>query len=222
LAAAGWPVVAVEPVGRGFDHLDRLRRIVGDLAATRGRAPELRAIGAEALASVEEFGYAFSINVMEHVDDVAEVLRRTWRALRPGAAYRFVCPNYTFPYEPHFGIPTLGSKALTARVLGARIETSTRVFDPAGTWASLNWITVAGVRRICRQELGVEAEVDRSVFRRFSVRAVSDPAFRQRRGVVTRATMTALDTVGALALLDLLPAGVQPAMSCRIVKPGPS
>jgi hypothetical protein len=156
------------------------------------------------------------------VDDVAEVLRRTWRALRPGAAYRFVCPNYTFPYEPHFGMPTLGSKALTARAFRARIAASTRVVDPAGTWASLNWITVAGVRRICRQELGVEPEFDRSVFRRFSVRAVSDPAFRQRRGVVTRATMTALDTVGALALLDLLPAGVQPAMSVRIVKPGPS
>ena len=101
-------------------------------------------------------------------------------------------------------------------------ETSTRVVDPAGTWASLNWITVPAVRRICRHQLGVEPVFDRSVFRRFSVRAVTDPAFRQRRGAVTRMTMTALDAIGALALLDLLPAAAQPAMSCRIVKPGPA
>ena len=43
---------------------------------------------------------------MEHVDDVPLVLRRVMSALRPGAAYRFVCPNYRFPFEPHFDIPT--------------------------------------------------------------------------------------------------------------------
>jgi SAM-dependent methyltransferase len=216
LQAAGYRVSALEPIGSGFSHMDRLRQLVWDFAGQQGCAPELHSIKAEQLDRDREFDYAFSINVMEHVDDVALVLRRVWTALRPGASYRFVCPNYAFPYEPHFGIPTLVSKALTGRVFRRRILASPLVADPHGTWTSLNWISVASVRRIARDVLGVEPEFDRTVLDRYVRRAIADCSFQRRHSPAVRRAFTLLDTVG---ILKLVPPGIQPVISCRVERP---
>jgi SAM-dependent methyltransferase len=135
----------------------------------------LLSIKAEQIVADAEFDFAFSMNVMEHVDDVPLVLGRVVRALRPGAAYRFVCPNYGFPYEPHFDMPTLLSKSLTWRFLRNRILNSRTVLDPRGTWQSLNWISVAAVRRTCRRDLGIEPEFDRTVL--YCVGRLTIPVF---------------------------------------------
>ena len=219
LQAAGYRVTAVEPLGRGFSHFDRLRELVRDYALSRGCAPELRHIPAETLDATAAFDFAFSINVMEHVDDVALVLQRVWHALTPGGSYRFVCPNYTFPFEPHFGIPTIGGKALTWRLFHRRILASRVVIDPAGAWASLNWITVARVRQVCRQAFGVEPAFDRDVSYRFVRRAICDPSFQRRHGRVMRGLARGLGASGLIGLTRLVPAGLQPAMSCLVTRP---
>jgi SAM-dependent methyltransferase len=216
LAAAGYRVTAVEPAGPGFGHLDRLRELVTGLAARDSLPLESVRLPAERLTARDTYDYAVSINVMEHVADVAAVLRAVYAALAPGAAYRFVCPNYSCPYEPHFGIPTLGSKAATGRVFAGVIRRSRRVVDPAGTWASLNWITVGQVRDICRRELGVEPAFDRAVLSMFARRAATEPAFQERHGAATRVVMSALVTSGAADLLAWVPVALQPAMSCRL------
>ena len=218
LAAAGYRVTAVEPVGRGFAHFDRLQTLVAGLAARRALPLEIVRHPAEQIAVPGVFDYAISINVMEHVADVAAVLRAVYAALKPGAAYRFVCPNYTCPYEPHFGIPTLGSKAVTGRVFSRVIARSRRVVDPAGTWASLNWITVGEVRGICRRELGAEPEFDAGLLGTFATRAAAEPAFQERHGTATRVVMSAVVRSRATRLLSWVPVAWQPAMSCRVVR----
>ena len=240
LQAAGFRVTALEPVGAGFSHMAHLRGLVLEYASPLGCAPELLELPAEALDRTAEFDFAFSINVMEHVGDVAPVLRRVWLALRPSAGYRFVCPNYRFPFEPHFGIPTAGGKALTWRIFRRRILASRVVVDPAGTWASLNWITVALVRQICQQEFGVQPRFDRAVSFRFvqirkrersggifSIMWLVRWATRAGRistlwiapRVVMRRLAAALDATGLIALAKLVPAIAQPAMSCRLARP---
>lgn len=219
LHAAGFRVTALEPLGAGFAHMARLRALVDDYARARGVDLERLDIGAEALATGPVFDLAFSINVMEHVDDVGAVLRGVWASLAPGASYRFVCPNYRFPYEPHFGIPTLGTKALTWRVFRRRILGSSAVVNPAGTWASLNWISVAQVRRLCRRELGVTPDFDREVTYRFVQRALDNPSFQRRRGAAVRRLAQAVDAVRLTRLARLVPPGAQPAMSCRLTRP---
>lgn len=220
LQAAGYCVTAVEPVGVGFSHVSRLRPLVLDYARQHGAVPEPLEIGAEALTAERTFDYAFSINVMEHVADPAAVLRRVWAALKPGAAYRFVCPNYRFPFEPHFGIPTLGSKALTWQVFRRRIRASRVVVDPDGAWASLNWISVGDVRRICRQAFGVTPSFERDLTHRFVQRAVADPSFQRRHGPAMRGLARGLTASGLTRLTTLVPPGLQPAMSCLVTRPG--
>jgi SAM-dependent methyltransferase len=218
LQREGYAVTAVDPIGSGFSHFDRLRKIVLDYASTRGFAPALFAIPAEDLEFASEFDYAFSINVMEHVGNVAVVLRRVLSAIRPGCRHRFLCPNYLFPYEPHFNIPTLFSKALTERLFGKYIRSSQSVVDPEETWTSLNWISVPHVRRICCKELGVEPVFDRSVFYRFIQRALHDNDFQSRRGPLILSVLQALDRLGMTRLLMRIPVVCQPAMDCVIVR----
>jgi SAM-dependent methyltransferase len=218
LQREGFAVTAVEPVGRGFSHLDRLRKIVLDYASEGDFAPTLFTIPSEDLEFMSEFDYAFSINVMEHVGDVAVVLRRVLAAIKPGGRYRFLCPNYLFPYEPHFNIPTLFSKALTERLLGKYIRSSQSVADPEGTWTSLNWISVSKVRCICCKELGLEPVFDRSVLYRFIQRALHDNDFKRRRGPMITSVLQALDRLGMTRLLLKIPVVCQPAMDCVIVR----
>ncbi len=217
LQREGYDVTAVEPVGIGFSHFDRLRRIVLGYAGDGGFAPALYSIPAENMEFMSEFDYAFSINAMEHVNDVAMVLRRVYAAIKPGRYHRFLCPNYLFPYEPHFNMPTLFSKPLTERFLRKYIRSSQSVVDPEGTWASLNWISVSQIRRICREELGVEPVFDRSASYRFIQRVLHDNDFQRRRGSMITGALQALDKMGITRLLLKIPAVCQPAMDCVIV-----
>src|SRR4051794_16176398 len=73
LQHAGFAVTAIEPVGEGFAHLGKLRQIVMTCAAENGDTPDLRLTSAEHLDFDSEFEFAFSINVMEHVQDVSLV-----------------------------------------------------------------------------------------------------------------------------------------------------
>lgn len=217
LQREGFSVTANEPVGDGFSHFNRLQRIVLDLAYERGFAPAITSVGAESLDYEATFDFAFSINVMEHVNDVREVLARVLSALKPAACYFFVCPNYTFPYEPHFNLPTLGTKKLTKRILGRWLFRSPHLVDPEGTWASLNWITVSKVKSAC-QRIGVDPEFDKNILFVFVQRTLNDVGFMKRRGTLLQWLLRTMDKLGVTKLFALLPVSVQPAMACVICR----
>lgn len=217
LRKEGYAVTTVEPAGSGFSHFFRLRKIVLDYASDGGFKPAFFMMPAEALEFVTKFDYAFSINVMEHVNDVALVLRRVLSAIKRGGCYHFLCPNYLFPYEPHFNIPTLFSKALTQCLFGKKIRSSKRVADPEGLWMSLNWISVPYVRYICHNE-GVEPVFDRAVSYRFIKRALHDNDFQRRRGSLILRMLRAVDRLSMTRLTLLVPVICQPAMDCLIVR----
>ncbi|CAB3637765.1 class I SAM-dependent methyltransferase [Trinickia soli] len=218
LARDGFRVTAVEPVGDGFSHLAKLQCVVIDYARAHGAAPDLLRLPGEALAIVDRFDYAFSVNVMEHVGDVARVLEKVYASLKPGGTYRFICPNYAFPYEPHFNIPTLFSRKLTERVMSRRIMTSKNVVDPAGTWASLNWITVGQVRSICRERLRTNPAFDRRIFDVYLSRMLSRDQFTERRGRLFSRVLSGLGRLRLTALAALIPVRWLPVMDCRVVR----
>jgi 2-polyprenyl-3-methyl-5-hydroxy-6-metoxy-1,4-benzoquinol methylase len=177
LMREGFDVTALEPTGGGFSHFDQMRQIVLDIAQSKNCRPTMLEIPAERLIAVSCFDYAFSVNVMEHVDDVELVLGAVEKSLDVGAHYRFTCPNYLFPYEPHFNIPTLFSKLLTQKLLGRKIFESRRVPDPSGMWQSLNWINVFQIKRYVRRLSGLKVTFNRSMLVSTLGRIVSDPNF---------------------------------------------
>lgn len=218
LTREGFAVTALEPTGSGFSHFDRMRQVVLKSAEEGGFAPKVCAIRAEQLHQAQAFDYGFSVNVMEHVDDVGAALERVMDSLKPGSIYRFTCANYLFPYEPHFNLPTLFSKRLTEKVLGPRIFSSNRVSDPLGTWQSLNWITVPQVAGIVRRLGGMQAEFDRNILISAFERILSDPLFARRRSPLVCSLITGMVKLRLHKLLGFIPVSLQPIIDCRISK----
>jgi 2-polyprenyl-3-methyl-5-hydroxy-6-metoxy-1,4-benzoquinol methylase len=218
LQSEGLQVTAVEPVGPGFSHFHRLQSIVLSFAKSEGCLPRIVPVAAEELRLSDEFQFAYSTNVMEHVAEVHKVIERVVASLRVGGTYRFTCPNYLFPYEPHFNIPTLFSKHATEKWLGRRIFSSERVTDAEGTWRSLNWVTVPQIRAAVRSLPNATVSFDRRLLSATLERIVHDQAFSQRRSIWLR------DLIGYLVKLRLhmtanwIPALLQPIIDCTIVR----
>ena len=218
LMREGFDVTALEPTGEGFSHFDQMTQIVLDKARSHGCCPTILDLPAERLAAVNCFDYAFSVNVMEHVDDVARVLETVGKSLTVGACYRFTCPNYLFPYEPHFNIPTFFSKQLTERLLGWKIFESQRVPDPSGTWKSLNWINILKVEMCVRRLSGFRVTFNRSMLVSTLERIVSDPEFAARRPPSMRSFLSGLVHLRMHYLLGSVPALLQPIIDCSMQK----
>jgi SAM-dependent methyltransferase len=216
LVREGFRVTAVEPVGEGFEEFRQLQALVLRAAACSGETPTVITEPVERMPELAPFDFAFSVNVMEHVPSVPAALRSVFSVLRPGASYRFTCPNYLFPYEPHFNIPILFSKALTGHLMHSRIAAHTASSDPAGLWRSLNWISVPAVARVCRTLPKAKVTFDTGMLANALSRVVDDAQFAARRPTWLIALARLLVASRAHRLFALLPASLQPLMDCRV------
>jgi SAM-dependent methyltransferase len=215
LAAEGFDITAIEPTGEGFGEFRQLGDIVLELAAVK---PTIVPCRAEDFSSDKRFDFAFSLNVMEHIDVPDEALARVSEVLKPGASYRFLCPNYLFPYEPHFNIPTLFTKGLTWRLMGRRIEGNTRMDDPTGVWRSLNWITVPKVERVVAKDTTLTLHFHRSTLVWMLERALTDKEFAGRRSKWMVAVVRMAVALRLHHLAGYIPAMLQPIMDVRLTK----
>lgn len=218
LAQEGFSVTAIEPTGVGFGSFEELAAVVLAVAARDGVEPDIARCRAEEFESENRYALAFSVNVMEHVEEPDRAMARISAVLLAGGSYRFLCPNYLFPYEPHFNIPTIGSKALTGRLLHSRIYGSSRVDDPAGLWKSLNWISVPQVKRMARSDESLDVEFRTTTLAWMLERALSDVEFAKRRAGWMVAFIGLLRRLGLLRLASFVPAVFQPIMDARLTK----
>ena len=218
LAREGFEVTALEPTGSGFSHFEQLRELVQERAESLGCLPRVVDLPAEDFTEKNAYDFAFSVNVMEHVNDVPRVMANIADCLVAGASYRFTCPNYLFPYEPHFNIPTLFSKALTEKVFYRRIFESQSMPDPAGAWQSLNWINVLQVRQVAAGLKGISAGFGRSLLVSTLERVADDPHFASRRSPAMRAILLWFVRTHLHQLFRFVPAAFQPIMDCRLEK----
>ena len=215
LVNEGFRVYALEPVGQGISEFRQLQNAIFPYLLERKIAPEVIALPVEQLQLKNKFDFGFSVNVMEHIDDVEKGIKNVVDSLKAGANYRFTCANYHFPYETHFNIPTLFSKTLTEIVMSRFIFASKRCKDPIGTWRSLNWITVTGVKRICKKHLfGVV--FDRDILKSTFERAIKDKQFSSRRSLWVTNFIKFLVALRLHTLTIFLPAEIYPLMDCKV------
>lgn len=218
LVREGFDVTGLEPTASGFSHFEQMRQMVQERATALGCSPRVLNLIAEDLSEHNRFDYAFSVNVMEHVDDVARVVANVGRSLVVGASYRFTCPNYLFPYEPHFNIPTLLSKRLTEMVLGKKIFGCKDMPDPSGTWKSLNWISVVQVRKISKKLPWLRVTFNRLLLVSTLERICFDKDFANRRSPMVRKLLTLFVQLRLHLLLRYMPVILQPIIDCRMDK----
>ncbi len=218
LQREGYQVTALEPIGAGFSSFVELQSLVLKFATAAGYAPAVLPVAVEDLEIKGVFDFAFSVNVMEHVTSVNHALANVLSALKPGRSYRFTCPNYAFPYEPHFNIPTLFSKKLTERLFRVQIFNSRRVADPVGMWASLNWISVRSVSRAIEGIPGGVVRFERAILRDILVRVVVDDQFASRRSGWVKIFARLIVQCRVHHLLTRLPASLSPIMDCSVLQ----
>lgn len=181
LCEQGFDVVALEPVGTGYDFFsvagEEIRNFSGPGTL------EWLPIGVEELdpASHGIFDFIFSVHVIEHVPDLDAAFRAMSAVLAGDGLMVHLCPNYAVPYEPHFGIPLVpGAPKATAKLFHSRIQR-----DRPERWPSLNFVTLRRVRHLARANR-LTVEFERGMLHDFLTRIERDAIYasRHRRGAL--------------------------------------
>ncbi len=214
LRSIGHSVVALEPRGPGFETagLSDFRgeddiRFLQDLiaaSASEGGVPsevvDTLSIGVEDLdAEVHgRFDIVFSVNVLEHVPDPAIALKLMQSVLLPNGMQRHLCPNYAFPYEPHFSRPLVPFFPNISKSVLPREVTRTKL------WNSINFVTARQIRRSA-QVIGVSVQFDSQVLAEAVKRFAHDPVFAKRHSGLGMIVRVMGGPIG-MRFLDALPA----------------
>ena len=144
LAMMGFDVTALEPGGLSFEQNKIASEVI---AKSCGVAISHVASGAEEadFSSMEKFDLVVSNNVLEHIPDVETALTNLNNSISENGLMIHSCANYTFPFEPHFGLPLIPLfPRLTKYVIPKSISRS-------ALWNSLNFINMSQVRRNARK-----------------------------------------------------------------------
>jgi 2-polyprenyl-3-methyl-5-hydroxy-6-metoxy-1,4-benzoquinol methylase len=216
LASQGMRVHALEPTAAGFSRFRELQIAVTNHYEKSALQLHWIRSPIEYLTQAQCFDYTFSINVFEHVQDVESGLSNAYRSLKPGGALRIYCPNYHFPYEPHFNILTVINKRVTEFLFKSSIMESSRMPEPKETWDALNWINVTRVRRLFRNRFGNKPMFNRLATYQIFARVLTDSRFGERRSRWVTTAVKALDRVGLMHALRFFPVTLAPVMDFKV------
>lgn len=151
LASEGFEITTVEPVGKGFSGVSFIMEVYLEIARHENLSFKFIKSPIEECEFNSDFDFIFSINVMEHLENPFSVLLQMTHALKPSGSYRFFCPNYDFPYEPHFSkwlwLRRNSSFYLeSSRAKGLKLGT----FEQKNLYESLNFITLRSIIGFCQ------------------------------------------------------------------------
>jgi SAM-dependent methyltransferase len=209
----GHDVTALEPCTSGFDFFGEVQKVVSEETATE--LPFLP-IRAEELSPARHglFQFIFSVNVLEHIPDLTGAMRGMTSVLAPGGRMWHTCPNYTFPYEPHFGLPLIPffpratSLLLPRRISGGEL------------WRSLNFITYARLKRLARAN-GLDPAFRAGTMAEAFIRLDSDSEFAARQRGMASQIYRVLKAIGGISAIRALPAAVSTPMMVAMERERP-
>jgi len=205
LKKKGFTVTALEPALGGFGVFDILRRTI--LEHYSDIDLPVLAIPASNLNVNEhgDFDLIFSSNVIEHIPDWQGALRSMLDVLSLNGVMVHACPNYTVPYDPHYGMP----------VFRRLPKLSKRLFLLSGAdeeiWDSLNFICHKQVRRFAAAH-NCSITFKKGQIHKALVRLKMDEIFRQRHEGMVLKVADFIDKIGLLMLLRYLPSSMATPM----------
>jgi SAM-dependent methyltransferase len=204
----------IEPMSGGFGYVTAVHELVNELENA-----SLQPSGYEDLPREPRHDLIFSVNVFEHLPDWSHFLDFASEALLPGGACLILCPNYSFPYEPHFRFPVVVGKRISGWVWRRRIRRFEEENDCPGLWQSLNFVTCRAVKRKAGA-LGLAFEYRTRIITEMIERLDSDSEFASRQGML-RGPVRLMQRLGILPRLLSSPLleNYLPYMDLRLTRP---
>lgn len=175
-------VISFEPESAGFSIMKKIRSAVTSswLGTGNSRVEWIDDHYSAPTTSADLADFIFAVNVVEHVPLWRELISNIIESEKPDSRLRLIFPNYIYPYEPHFQIPTLFNKRVTRRVMRTRIVKS-NIANPDAFWDDLSWPTGGQVKNLSR-EMGYECAFSQRAFLSYLERFQNDESFRERKG----------------------------------------
>ena len=197
LRMQGYDITALEPCIAGFDLFAEIQAVLLEEAGVS--LPILR-VKAEELSPKRHglFQFVFSINVLEHIPNLANAIRGMASVLTPDGHMWHTCPNYAVPYEPHFGVPLV---PFFPRATGLLLP---RGIAGGELWRSLNFVTYFGLRRMARAN-NLSVSFRRGTMAEALKRLDSDPEFARRHSSLLYRAHRLLGAAGLLRVIESIP-----------------
>ena len=131
------------------------------------------------------FDLIFSFNVFEHVQDQHDYIKRIDNLLSVSGKSVILCPNYDFPYEPHFIIPIILNKETTFKFFKSKIINHEKKTGEIGLWNGLNFCSKKKLSNFLNSN-NFNFKFDGSIKERFFKRIDEDQSsyFKKRQGIV--------------------------------------
>lgn len=217
LASEGFKVTSVEPVGEGFTGISFIMNIYSEIGRIENLDFTLIESPIENCTFDHKFEFIFSINVMEHLKDPYAVLNQMNNALKFGGKYRFFCPNYDFPYEPHFG-KWIFSRKNDAFYLKPESATEARInlIDSRALYLSINFITQRKINSYLRRH-NLQFRSNKNAFYEVLVRSLTDFGLQERHGSIHK-TVLIMKRIGLLGFAKFFPGNFQPVIDMTMFK----
>ena len=170
--------LGIDPNVSGFHNL---KTIISKLNED-GYNIKVESTGVEKYSSDKKFDLIFSINVFEHVEDQIQYLLKTHELLNKNGLNVILCPNYDFPYEPHFVIPIIINKKITKFIFNSKIENFEKKENEHGLWDGLSFLGRKKIEKILKNH-NYTYFLDDTIKVRMLNRLNSDKAFKKRQGI---------------------------------------
>ena len=212
LKSEGYHITALEPAMGGFGMFEQLKNII----LQHHSALQLNVITEPAqLLSVDQHGkfdLIFSNNVMEHIPDWQSALGAMGDVLSKQGKMIHACPNYSVPYEPHYGTPVLRCLPNLSRRLFVSKQADLDI------WHSLNFITCRQIKRYYQQQQ-LQPYFEKALLYKALKRIDDDPLFKQRHQGFIANMATFIMRSGLGTLIKFIPASMATPMIFEIKRP---
>ena len=217
LASEGFKVTSVEPVGEGFTSISFIMDTFLEIARKENLSFTLIKSPIEDCKFNHIFDFIYSINVMEHLKDPYSVLLQMVTNLRKGGKYRFFCPNYDFPYEPHFG-KWIFARKNGAFHLAADLASRARIdlADSDGLYEYINFLTLRKLHLFLAKNK-LDFQENKNAFYEILVRSITDSGLEERHRSLHKVVLL-IEKLGLLRMAKLLPSNFQPIIDMSITK----
>lgn len=215
LASEGYEVTTVEPVAEGFTGINYIMTVFTRVAESEKLQFKFVNAPIEDCKFDHVYDFVFSINVMEHLKDPYTILNDLLELTKYNGSYRFICPNYDFPYEPHFA-KWLFLRKNSSFYLSRKRMRKGNVFlaDRDGLYESLNFITYKRIMKNLDKDR-YSISVNHNALYDLTTRVLIDDKLQARHRFLYKVVIW-LNKLHLLKIGKVVPVSFQPTLDITI------